>query len=64
VAKSRPGVGGLILVDNVLWSGEVLKPMDDNGRALAAFNKKIKADKQVECVMLTVRDGVTMAVKK
>jgi caffeoyl-CoA O-methyltransferase len=60
--KVRPG--GLILVDNVLWSGEVLKPTDGDGRALAAFNKKIKADKRVECVMLTVRDGVTMAVKK
>jgi caffeoyl-CoA O-methyltransferase len=31
--------GGLILIDNVLWSGEVLKPTDENGRALAAFNK-------------------------
>jgi caffeoyl-CoA O-methyltransferase len=60
--KVRPG--GLILVDNVLWSGEILNPRDRDSRALAAFNKKILKDRRVECVMLTVRDGVTVAVKK
>lgn len=51
---------GIIAADNVLWSGTVLDPTDDNGRALAAFNRKVADDPRVEQVMLTVRDGLTM----
>ena len=56
---------GLIVVDNVLWSGRVAQaPSDDDTpstRALRAFNDHVAADPRVVQVMLTVRDGVTLA---
>jgi caffeoyl-CoA O-methyltransferase len=56
---------GLIVVDNVLWSGRVAQPEsdddEDNTRALRAFNDHVAADTRVVSVMLTVRDGVTLA---
>lgn len=63
VAHTRKG--GLIIVDNVLWSlGNVFKPKSETDRAITAFNQKVKKDKRVEAVMLTVRDGMTLAFKK
>jgi caffeoyl-CoA O-methyltransferase len=56
--------GGLIVVDNVLWSGRVLGPKDETDRAIVKFNKKIQKDSRVELVMLSVRDGMTLAYKK
>ena len=56
--------GGLIIVDNVLWSGTVLDPQTDSARAIAAFNRHVLADPRVEHVMLTVRDGITVARKR
>jgi len=56
--------GGLILADNVLWSGRVLNPKSENDFALNAFNKHVLTDNRVEVVMLTIRDGVTIAYKK
>jgi caffeoyl-CoA O-methyltransferase len=53
--------GGLIVADNVLWSGRVLAPEDADGRALAAFNDHVVADDRVEQVVLPVRDGITVA---
>lgn len=50
--------GGIILVDNVLWSGQVLDPKTDDDFAIAAFNDHIAQDSRVEKVLLTVRDGV------
>ncbi|QPJ62569.1 MAG: methyltransferase [Candidatus Nitronauta litoralis] len=50
--------GGLIAVDNVLWSGRVLHPVDDWDRAIANFNETVKRDDRVEHVFLTVRDGI------
>ena len=61
VPKLRPG--GVILVDNVLWSGSVLDPKEDSDHAIVAFNTHARADARVEHVMLTVRDGLTMAIK-
>jgi caffeoyl-CoA O-methyltransferase len=58
----RPG--GLIVADNVLWSGEVLNPQDDNARAIVAFDNKVQSDSRVENVCLTVRDGMMLAWKK
>ena len=55
--------GGLIVADNVLWSGTVLDPQSDSARALDAFNRHVAADPRVEQVMLTLRDGVTVARK-
>jgi caffeoyl-CoA O-methyltransferase len=57
---------GLILVDNVLWSGNVINPAatDDNTKAIKAFNDKLAADPRVEAVMLPISDGLTIARKK
>jgi caffeoyl-CoA O-methyltransferase len=56
----RPG--GLIVADNVLWSGRVLDPSDDDAdtAAMRVFNDLVLHDPRVECAMLTVRDGVTL----
>jgi caffeoyl-CoA O-methyltransferase len=53
---------GVILVDNVLWSGRVLDPAvtDPDTAAIKAFNDQVLADDRVEVVMLTVRDGVSL----
>ena len=51
---------GFIVIDNTLWSGDVLDPDDDNARALAELNARIAADDRVVAVMLTVRDGITL----
>lgn len=56
--------GGILLVDNVLWSGRVLRPKDETDRAIVAFNRYVVSDRRVEAVMLTLRDGVTLAYKK
>ncbi len=57
---------GVIAVDNVLWTGRVLDDAggDDDTRAIQAFNRAIVADPRVECVMLTVRDGLTLIRKR
>ncbi len=55
---------GLIVVDNVLWSGRVAQPPSDDDsettRALRAFNDHLAADERVVNVMLSVRDGVML----
>lgn len=60
---------GAIAVDNVLWSGRVLADaggegdcgdLDEDTAALCAFNDHVARDDRVECVMLTVRDGITL----
>ena len=60
----RPG--GLIAVDNVLWSGRVVDAADQDKdtRAIRAFNEKLKSDERVWLTMLPIRDGVTLACKK
>lgn len=53
--------GGLLVADNVLWSGRVAsEPQDDSTRAIQRFNDHVRADERVESVMLTVRDGMTL----
>lgn len=56
--------GGLVIADNVLWSGRVLDPKDDDDRAIVAFNKHVRSDDRVEHVMLSVRDGLMLATKR
>jgi caffeoyl-CoA O-methyltransferase len=55
--------GGLLVADNVLRGGRVLDPQSDSDRAIAAFNDRVRRDSRVEAVMLTVRDGLTLARK-
>jgi caffeoyl-CoA O-methyltransferase len=55
--------GGLILVDNTLWSGRVVHPQSASDQAIADFNDMAVADKRVELVILPISDGVTMARK-
>jgi caffeoyl-CoA O-methyltransferase len=54
---------GLIVTDNVLWSGRVLDPKEPDDRAIAAFNDRVVRDERVNAVMLPVRDGLTLALK-
>jgi len=56
--------GGLILADNVLWSGKVLEPQEPIDHAIVEFNRHVNRDTRVDRVMLTVRDGITMACKR
>jgi caffeoyl-CoA O-methyltransferase len=56
--------GGLIAVDNTLWSGRVLSPQDADSKAIALFNEIVKNDETVEKVMLTIRDGLFLIRKK
>jgi caffeoyl-CoA O-methyltransferase len=57
-------VGGLIVADNVLWSGRVFKPRAASDKAIVAFNDTVANDARVECVMLPVRDGVSLIRKR
>jgi caffeoyl-CoA O-methyltransferase len=63
---TRLRTGGLILVDNVLWSGNVVNPeaSDANTEAIRRFNDHVVADRRVESVMLPISDGLTFARKK
>ena len=58
------GPNGVIAVDNVLWSGNVLDPKDDSGKAIVAFNDHVQADERVTNVILTVRDGLMLIRRK
>lgn len=56
--------GSIILSDNVLWSGKVLKPIDQRDKAtktLIDYNKKLRDDPRVETVLLPIRDGLTLS---
>ena len=56
--------GGIIVADNVLWSGRVLDPKEPDDRALAAFNEHARRDDRVDLVMLPVRDGLSIACRR
>ncbi len=60
--RLRPG--GAIAVDNVLWSGRVLDPQDEETRAIATLNERVSKDDRVDHVLLTIRDGVMLVIKK
>jgi caffeoyl-CoA O-methyltransferase len=57
--------GGILLADNVLWSGRIVDDSldDENTAALRAFNDKVAVDSRVEVVMLPAFDGLTIARK-
>jgi caffeoyl-CoA O-methyltransferase len=64
LARLRPG--GVILVDNTLWSGRVLQPDADDAdtRAVIAFNDDVVRDDRVEVSLLPVADGLTLIRKR
>jgi len=57
--------GGLIAIDNVLWSGKVVDPTDQTADTVAirAINKKIHDDGRVDSTLLPIGDGLTLALK-
>lgn len=57
-------VNGLMAIDNVLWSGSVLHPDDEKAKAIDELNGMIRNEEQVEQVMLTIRDGLTLVRKR
>ena len=59
--------GGWILADNTLWDGHIIDPAYDKDKqtlALRAFNDKVMQDKQLEKVILPLRDGLTIIKKR
>jgi len=62
IEKMNPG--GVILSDNVLWSGKVVEtpdPKDQDTKALIAYNKLVNKDARVESILLPIRDGLTVS---
>lgn len=60
----RMNKGGIILSDNVLWSGKVLEPLQKNDlstQVLLEYNALLKSDPRVETVLLPIRDGLTVS---
>lgn len=65
INKLKPG--GVIIADNVLWSGKITMPeseMDRETLALHEFNKFVRLDGRVENILLPIRDGLMMVRKK
>ena len=65
IDKIRPG--GVLLSDNVLWSGKVIEPLkkdDSSTKAILEYNELLKKDPRVETVIIPIRDGLTISRKK
>lgn len=57
-------IGGLIVADNVLWSGKVTKKVSDNEtQSIKNFNTKVKNDERVENLIVGIRDGIMVCQK-
>ena len=59
--------GGIILSDNVLWSGKVIEPVKEDDldtKALIEYNALLKEDCRIETIILPIRDGLTISRKK
>jgi predicted O-methyltransferase YrrM len=62
INKLNPG--GIILTDNVLWSGKVIEKIqedDESTRALVNYNTLVAADSRLETIMLPIRDGLSIS---
>ena len=60
----KVAIDGIIIADNVLWSGKVVdKVKDEETKALVAFSKKVHEDKRVENILLPIRDGLMICRK-
>ncbi|TBR60830.1 SAM-dependent methyltransferase [Westiellopsis prolifica IICB1] len=57
--------GGLIAIDNVLWSGRVADPQEQDNRTnkIRAFNQKLHQDQRITLSMIAIADGLTLAMK-
>ena len=56
--------GGIILSDNVLWSGKIVEELDSKDKdtkVLLAYNKLLNSDDRIETVLLPIRDGLTIS---
>jgi caffeoyl-CoA O-methyltransferase len=60
LAKTKINPGGLIVIDNVLWDGDVMEKKNRKAAAIHQMNEIIRDDKEVEQLMLPLRDGVTI----
>ena len=57
-------IGGLIVADNVLWSGKVTEEVSDNEtQSIKNFNTKVKNDERVENLIVGIRDGIMVCQK-
>ena len=63
ICKNRLSKNGLIIADNVLWSGKVLKPEDDQAKSIDSFNKLVNGDYEFWNTIVPIRDGL-MIIKK
>ncbi|MEC9451800.1 MAG: class I SAM-dependent methyltransferase [Chloroflexota bacterium] len=63
ICKNRLSKNGLIIADNVLWSGKVLKPEDDQAKSIDSFNKLVNGDNEFWNTIVPIRDGL-MIIKK
>lgn len=67
IIKNRLNTGGIIITDNVLWSGKVIqevKTQDTDTQQIILFNKTIFEDHDFETIVLPIRDGITLSRKK
>jgi len=65
-AKELLSPAGVIIIDNVLWDGDVLlnPPPDERTAAIQSLNKVVASDPDVSSVLLTIRDGVFLIRRK
>ncbi|MBO83442.1 MAG: methyltransferase [Actinobacteria bacterium] len=64
ICKKKLSNNGIMVVDNVLWSGRVLNPEDDQTESIDTFNKKITADKAFWNTIIPIRDGLMIIKRK
>ncbi|MAU56461.1 MAG: methyltransferase [Dehalococcoidia bacterium] len=64
ICKKKLSNNGIMVVDNVLWSGRVLNPEDDQTESIDTFNKKITADKAFWNTIVPIRDGLMIIRRK
>lgn len=59
--------GGVLISDNVLWSGKVIDPLENSDlstKVLLEYNKLLKEDPRFETILLPIRDGLTLSIKR
>ena len=59
--------GGVLISDNVLWSGKVIEPLENSDlstKVLLEYNKLLKEDPRFQTILLPIRDGLTLSIKK